>query len=55
METMLDWCHGQGFRSVLLPASDRWRELYLQMGFSNTNEMRLTLREGAEGRAVQPA
>lgn len=44
LQTMLDWCRSQGFRSVALHASPAGRPLYESLGFQPTNELRLTLR-----------
>jgi GNAT superfamily N-acetyltransferase len=43
MEALIDWCRGQGFRSVALHASEEGRTLYDKLGFRSTNEMRLKL------------
>ena len=40
VQTMLDWCRGQGFESVFLHASDAGRPLYRSMGFAPTSELR---------------
>ena len=44
LQTMLDWCRHQGFRTVSLHASPAGQPLYESLGFQPTNEMRLTLR-----------
>jgi GNAT superfamily N-acetyltransferase len=44
LEAIVAWCREQGFRVVMLHASDDGRPLYRQMGFEPTNEMRLFLR-----------
>lgn len=44
VQTMLDWCRNEGFRSVSLHASPAGRPLYESLGFESTNEMRLSLR-----------
>ena len=44
LQTMLDWCRNEGFRSVSLHASPAGRPLYESLGFQPTNEMRLHLR-----------
>lgn len=44
LQTMLDWCRREGFRTVSLHASPAGRPLYESLGFQPTNEMRLTLR-----------
>ncbi len=44
LQTMLDWCRNEGFRSVSLQASPAGRPLYESLGFQPTNEMRLHLR-----------
>jgi GNAT superfamily N-acetyltransferase len=43
METILEWCRGEGMRFVYLHASDEGRPLYEGLGFAPTNEMRLAL------------
>jgi GNAT superfamily N-acetyltransferase len=43
MQALIEWCESQGFDSVALHASDAGRPLYEQLGFTPTNEMRLTL------------
>lgn len=40
VQTMSDWCRGQGFGSVFLHASDAGRPLYQSMGFQPTTELR---------------
>jgi GNAT superfamily N-acetyltransferase len=45
METIIDWCRAEGFRSVSLHASPYGRPLYESLGFEPTNEMRLSLEE----------
>lgn len=42
METLIDWCRRNGFRSVALHASEHGRGLYENLGFRATNEMRLS-------------
>jgi GNAT superfamily N-acetyltransferase len=42
MQVMVDWCRAKGFASVWLHASDEGRPLYESMGFTATNEMKLT-------------
>ena len=44
MVTAIAWCRDQGLRSVSLHASDFGRPLYEDLGFRQTNEMRLSLR-----------
>jgi GNAT superfamily N-acetyltransferase len=44
MQTMIDWCAGEGFARVALHASDDGRHLYESLGFEPSNEMRLNLR-----------
>jgi GNAT superfamily N-acetyltransferase len=44
MQTMIDWCRGEGFARVNLHASEDGRHLYQSMGFEESNEMRLKLR-----------
>lgn len=41
MKVALAWCRAQGFRSVYLHASDKGRQLYENLSFKATNEMRL--------------
>jgi GNAT superfamily N-acetyltransferase len=41
---MLDWCREQGFGAVTLRASREARELYEELGFAPTHEMRLELK-----------
>jgi len=43
METIVEWCRGEGFAYVSLHASQDGRLLYEKMGFVPTNEMRLYL------------
>ncbi len=45
METAVEWCREAGFASVSLHASIHGRPLYQKIGFRQTNEMRLRLRE----------
>jgi GNAT superfamily N-acetyltransferase len=44
MEIVIAWCREQGLRSVSLHASDFGRALYEDLGFRQTNEMRLYLK-----------
>jgi len=44
LQTMLDWCRKEGFRSISLHASPAGRPLYESLGFQPTNEMILALR-----------
>jgi len=44
METIVEWCRGEGFGYVSLHASKDGRLLYETMGFQPTNEMRLYLK-----------
>jgi len=44
MATATAWCRDQGLRSVFLHASDFGRPLYEDLGFRQTNEMRLSLK-----------
>jgi GNAT superfamily N-acetyltransferase len=44
METILEWCRGEGLAAVFLHASDEGRRLYESMGFQVGNEMKLLLR-----------
>jgi GNAT superfamily N-acetyltransferase len=41
VQMMVDWCRGQGFRSVFLHASEAGRPLYQSMGFQSTSELRI--------------
>lgn len=50
METMIDWCRGQGIGSVFLHASDDGRPLYERLGFTPTSEMRLVLEREPDRR-----
>jgi len=43
METMVAWCRAQRMATVYLHASDEGRPLYQSLGFTPTNEMRLSL------------
>lgn len=43
LQTMLEWCRGNGFRTVSLHASPAGRALYELVGFAPTNEMRIAL------------
>jgi GNAT superfamily N-acetyltransferase len=43
METMLDWLAGQGIEVVALHASEAGRPLYRELGFVDSNEMRLRI------------
>jgi GNAT superfamily N-acetyltransferase len=43
METMLDWLAGQGIEVVALHASEAGRPLYRQLGFVDSNEMRMRI------------
>lgn len=45
MTIMIEWCRERGFGLVVLHASDDGRPLYEQLGFVQTNEMRLILRK----------
>ncbi len=42
-QALITWCRENGFQSVALHASEYGRKLYEQLGFANTNEMRLLL------------
>jgi GNAT superfamily N-acetyltransferase len=42
MQTILQWLAEQGVRNVSLHASEQGRELYRELGFVESNEMRLT-------------
>ncbi|HMA21952.1 MAG TPA: GNAT family N-acetyltransferase, partial [Gemmatimonadaceae bacterium] len=44
MEAMIEWCRDNGFARVSLHASDDGRQLYEKLGFTPTNEMKLSLR-----------
>ncbi len=44
MDTAVEWCRAQGFVTISLHASVFGRPLYEDMGFVQTNEMRLRLR-----------
>lgn len=44
IQAMVEWCRGEGYRSVSLHASAAGRPLYEGMGFQPTNEMSLKLR-----------
>lgn len=43
METILAWCRDEGYRTVVLHASDDGRALYQSLGFTPTNEMGMAL------------
>jgi len=43
LETLIDWCRRNGFRSVALHASEYGQQLYEKLGFRGTNEMRVSL------------
>lgn len=43
MQTMIEWCRGEGYGSVSLHASAAGRPLYESIGFQPTNEMSLKL------------
>jgi GNAT superfamily N-acetyltransferase len=43
MQTMLDWLAQQGIRQATLHATQVGRPLYQELGFSDSNEMRLKL------------
>ncbi|HUN07236.1 MAG TPA: GNAT family N-acetyltransferase [Aggregatilineales bacterium] len=45
LQACLDECQTRGIPIVLLHASDAGRPLYLEMGFQQTNEMRLILKQ----------
>jgi GNAT superfamily N-acetyltransferase len=42
MQQVIEWCRERRIESVVLHASDDGRALYEQLGFIQTNEMRLT-------------
>lgn len=44
MQTMIDWCRGEGLARITLHASDDGRHLYESLGFEASNEMTLKLR-----------
>jgi GNAT superfamily N-acetyltransferase len=43
VHTILDWCKQNGIHTVSLHASECGRPVYASLGFSATNEMRITL------------
>jgi GNAT superfamily N-acetyltransferase len=45
METMIAWCRQEGFARVTLHASGAGRHLYESLGFVDSNEMRLDLKQ----------
>jgi GNAT superfamily N-acetyltransferase len=45
MELIIHWCRSEGFNSVVLHASNEGRPLYDALGFKQTNEMQLLLRQ----------
>ena len=45
VESMLAWCREQGVRRLTLHASADGRRVYERLGFAQTNEMRLELRD----------
>ncbi len=45
MQIMIDWCRKEGYGMVVLHASTEGRPLYEQLGFTQTNEMRMMLRK----------
>jgi len=51
MQHIIDWLQQQGFRSVVLHASDEGRSLYEKLGFQPTNEMQLRLDSAKPGSA----
>ncbi len=44
METIVEWCRGEGLAAVFLHASHEGRPLYESLGFQAGNEMKLLLR-----------
>ena len=44
MQTMIAWCHREGFAGVTLHASKDGRHLYESLGFEPSNEMKLRLK-----------
>jgi hypothetical protein len=51
MLLIIKWLKAEGFRSVVLHASDEGLELYKSMGFIPTNEMRMWLGDEGETQA----
>jgi GNAT superfamily N-acetyltransferase len=51
MERIIAWLKQEGFRSVVLHASEEGRPLYKKLGFVQTNEMRLRLKTAEPGSA----
>ena len=45
MVAVIAWCRDEGLRSLSLHASDFGRALYEELGFRQTNEMRLYLKQ----------
>jgi ribosomal protein S18 acetylase RimI-like enzyme len=45
MQTMIDRCRAEGLARVTLHASDDGRHLYESLGFEDSNEMKLKLRQ----------
>jgi GNAT superfamily N-acetyltransferase len=43
MNVALDWCRANGIRAVILHASPDGQQLYEDLGFKSTNEMRILL------------
>ncbi|MBE0689551.1 MAG: GNAT family N-acetyltransferase [Anaerolineae bacterium] len=43
MKMIIEWCGGQGIKTITLNASDEGRSLYEALGFAFTNEMWLIL------------
>ncbi|MBS7651429.1 MAG: GNAT family N-acetyltransferase [Candidatus Bathyarchaeia archaeon] len=43
LETILEWCRANGFKTLTLHAVDASRHLYESMGFKPTTEMRMFL------------
>ncbi len=43
MNTIIDWLSARGIRRIALHATERGRPLYHELGFADSNEMRLSL------------
>jgi GNAT superfamily N-acetyltransferase len=44
VQTIVEWCYGQGITAISLHASDQGRPVYETLGFEPTNEMRLFIK-----------